>query len=271
MTGPGVRVWVERTAGHTDNQTAGARHFPGMAHAFEDRTDRPCAALRAHVANVAIERWGEPLRIWQEQNFSAASTSANVGTVFPGMAMPFEDRTDLPSLTIRNHVKSMIIERGGATVPAPLPLPERPPYRVLTMDEIRAMEPNGFDAVSTFSGCGGSSTGYRMAGFRMLWVSEFVEAARDTYRANAAPHTPPRRAGHPGGHRRGDPRRDREGPRRARPVRRVPAVRVVLHRRLPPAGLGEGQDLLRHGAALGRSVLRVRPPDRRGPAPHVRR
>jgi DNA (cytosine-5)-methyltransferase 1 len=57
------------------------------------------------------------------------------------------------------------------------------------MSEIAALEPNGFRAVSTFSGCGGSSTGYRMAGFRMLWASEFVEAARETYRANAAAYT----------------------------------------------------------------------------------
>lgn len=66
---------------------------------------------------------------------------------------------------------------------------EKPPYRVPTMAEISALPPNGFDAVSTFSGCGGSSLGYRMAGFRVLWANEFVEAARDTYRANAAPCT----------------------------------------------------------------------------------
>lgn len=65
----------------------------------------------------------------------------------------------------------------------------KPPYRVPAMDEIRAIPWNGFTAVSTFSGCGGSSLGYRMAGFKVLWASEFVEAARDTYRVNAAPDT----------------------------------------------------------------------------------
>lgn len=65
----------------------------------------------------------------------------------------------------------------------------KPPYRVPTMAEIRALEPNGFTAASTFSGCGGSSLGYRMAGFRMAYANEFVEAARDTYRANAADYT----------------------------------------------------------------------------------
>ena len=57
------------------------------------------------------------------------------------------------------------------------------------MDEIRALPWNGFTAASTFSGCGGSSTGYRMAGFKVLWASEFIDAARDSYKANAAPHT----------------------------------------------------------------------------------
>ncbi|MEU8195254.1 DNA cytosine methyltransferase [Microbispora amethystogenes] len=64
-----------------------------------------------------------------------------------------------------------------------------PPYRVPTMAEVRAVPWNGFNAISTFSGCGGSSLGYRMAGFRVLWASEFVPAAADTYRANAAPYT----------------------------------------------------------------------------------
>jgi DNA (cytosine-5)-methyltransferase 1 len=66
---------------------------------------------------------------------------------------------------------------------------DKPPYRVPSLEEIRALPWNGFNAVSTFSGCGGSSLGYRMAGFKMLWASEFVPAAQETYRANAAPHT----------------------------------------------------------------------------------
>ncbi|WP_327385053.1 DNA cytosine methyltransferase [Streptomyces sp. NBC_01207] len=57
------------------------------------------------------------------------------------------------------------------------------------MDEIRALPWNGFTAASSFSGCGGSSLGYRLAGFRVGWASEFIPAAQDTYRANAAPYT----------------------------------------------------------------------------------
>lgn len=57
------------------------------------------------------------------------------------------------------------------------------------MAEITALPWNGFTAASSFSGCGGSSLGYRMAGFRVGWASEFIPAAQDTYRANAAPYT----------------------------------------------------------------------------------
>jgi len=55
------------------------------------------------------------------------------------------------------------------------------------MVEIATMPWNGFNVVSTFSGCGGSCLGYRMAGFRILWASEFVPSAADNYEANAAP------------------------------------------------------------------------------------
>lgn len=65
----------------------------------------------------------------------------------------------------------------------------RPPYRVPTMAEIRALPWNGLNVASTFAGGGGSSTGYRMAGYRVLYASEFVEAARETYRANCAHYT----------------------------------------------------------------------------------
>lgn len=65
----------------------------------------------------------------------------------------------------------------------------KPLYRVPSMDEIKALPWNGFNAISTFSGCGGSSLGYRMAGFRVLWANEFIDAARDSYRANKADYT----------------------------------------------------------------------------------
>lgn len=60
----------------------------------------------------------------------------------------------------------------------------KPPYQVPSMEEIAAVPHNGFYAISTFSGCGGSSLGYKMAGFKVLWANEFIPAAQDTYRAN---------------------------------------------------------------------------------------
>ena len=57
------------------------------------------------------------------------------------------------------------------------------------MAEIRETPWNGLTVASTFSGAGGSSLGYRMAGYRVLYANEFVELARDTYRANAGDHT----------------------------------------------------------------------------------
>lgn len=66
---------------------------------------------------------------------------------------------------------------------------EKPPYSVPSMRDIEKIPWNGFNAISTFSGCGGSSLGYRMAGFRVLWANEFIPAAADTYRANRAPYT----------------------------------------------------------------------------------
>jgi len=60
----------------------------------------------------------------------------------------------------------------------------RVPYRVPSMAEVAEVAPNGYKVASTFSGAGGSSLGYRMAGFDVVYASEFVEAARDTYAAN---------------------------------------------------------------------------------------
>ena len=41
-----------------------------------------------------------------------------------------------------------------------------------------------FNVLSTFAGGGGSSTGYRLAGAKILAVNEFVPEAQNTYRAN---------------------------------------------------------------------------------------
>jgi DNA (cytosine-5)-methyltransferase 1 len=41
-----------------------------------------------------------------------------------------------------------------------------------------------YNVVSLFSGCGGSSLGYKLAGFKVLLANEFMQSARDTYKAN---------------------------------------------------------------------------------------
>lgn len=63
----------------------------------------------------------------------------------------------------------------------------KPPYRVPLMSEIVDIPWNGLTVASTFSGAGGSCTGYRMAGYRVVWANEFVPAAQASYKANAAP------------------------------------------------------------------------------------
>ena len=54
------------------------------------------------------------------------------------------------------------------------------------MSDIAELPWNGINVISTFSGCGGSSLGYRMASCKVLGASEFVPAAYETYRANSS-------------------------------------------------------------------------------------
>jgi DNA (cytosine-5)-methyltransferase 1 len=63
--------------------------------------------------------------------------------------------------------------------------PGKPSYRVPSMAEIAEIPWNGYTVASTFSGAGGSCLGYRMAGYRVVWASEFVPIAAESYRANA--------------------------------------------------------------------------------------
>ena len=56
-------------------------------------------------------------------------------------------------------------------------------------DVYTASAQNKFNVISTFAGGGGSSTGYRLAGGKILCINEFVEEARNTYHENY-PNTP---------------------------------------------------------------------------------
>jgi DNA (cytosine-5)-methyltransferase 1 len=65
----------------------------------------------------------------------------------------------------------------------------RTEYSVPSMKAIRKIAPNGFNVVSTFSGCGGSCLGFKMDGYEVVYANEFIPAAAETYRANH-PKTP---------------------------------------------------------------------------------
>lgn len=60
----------------------------------------------------------------------------------------------------------------------------KPPYKVPSMKEIEQLPFNGYNVVSTFSGCGGSCLGYRMAGYKVIYANEFIPAAQEVYRLN---------------------------------------------------------------------------------------
>lgn len=64
-----------------------------------------------------------------------------------------------------------------------------PPYAVPMMAEVRAVPWNGLVVASLFAGGGGSSTGYRMAGYRVAYANDVVPEARETYLANCADYT----------------------------------------------------------------------------------
>lgn len=61
---------------------------------------------------------------------------------------------------------------------------EKPPYKIPSIEEINQIPYNKYKAISTFSGAGGSSLGYRMAGFKVLWANEFIKSAREVYSLN---------------------------------------------------------------------------------------
>lgn len=55
----------------------------------------------------------------------------------------------------------------------------------MTIDDVhRVAGSNGLKSISTFTGCGGSATGFAMAGWHELMATEFVDAARNTFASN---------------------------------------------------------------------------------------
>jgi DNA (cytosine-5)-methyltransferase 1 len=59
------------------------------------------------------------------------------------------------------------------------------PYKVPSMDEVADLRgSSGLTVASTFSGCGGSCLGFKMAGFNVLTASEILQEAVKAYREN---------------------------------------------------------------------------------------
>jgi site-specific DNA-cytosine methylase len=54
--------------------------------------------------------------------------------------------------------------------------------RYTLQDTLDSEKRNLFNVLSTFAGGGGSSTGYRLAGGKILAINEFVPEAQNTYR-----------------------------------------------------------------------------------------
>ena len=73
--------------------------------------------------------------------------------------------------------------RSGSAV---VPLDRYRPWSIRELDDV---VPNGLRVVSLFSGCGGSSLGYRLSGYEVVAANEFIPIAAATYRANATPTT----------------------------------------------------------------------------------
>lgn len=55
--------------------------------------------------------------------------------------------------------------------------------KIPSMKKINAL-PKHFKGISSFSGCGGSSTGVKMAGIQVLAATEFIKPAIETYQKN---------------------------------------------------------------------------------------
>ena len=61
---------------------------------------------------------------------------------------------------------------------------KKPIYQLPSMEDIKKVKSNGYKVISTFSGCGGSSLGYKLAGYKVIWANEFIPRAAEVYKLN---------------------------------------------------------------------------------------
>lgn len=92
----------------------------------------------------------------------------------------------LMMLALAGAVRDALLARDGRRY-AGMPIGAK--YAPYVMADVRRVPRCGLSVVSTFSGCGGSSLGYKLAGFDVRAASEFDEEAAQTYEANF-PGTP---------------------------------------------------------------------------------
>lgn len=171
------RIWVIDSIGFRQGQL-GSRYYPPRAHPYFDHSDKPFPTIDTKPRDIVIEH-EMPLYFCQRDGRTGNVKRRNLDTT-PMFTIAASGTGDIFASDYWLEFKD------GSRLTIDLNKPE---YRVPTMAEIGAMPWNGYSVVSTFAGCGGSSTGYRMAGFRVLLASEFVEAARETYSANMRPGT----------------------------------------------------------------------------------
>ena len=70
--------------------------------------------------------------------------------------------------SIKSRPADLSIQTDGQPEMPRKVAPDKSVYRVPSMVDVAAMPWNGFTVASTFSGCGGSCLGYRMAGFKVV-------------------------------------------------------------------------------------------------------
>lgn len=106
----------------------------------------------------------------------------------PGGRKEGDAKRQLSALCLRwsKRKRSRPVKSGAASVPN---VPATPYSSYSVRDVLKAGSRNLFTVVSTFAGGGGSSTGYRLAGGKVIFANEFIDEAVNTYRLNY-PDTP---------------------------------------------------------------------------------
>lgn len=177
----GVRIWCERSNGFDFSTDKTCRKFPGAAHWFRDHTNLPAPTIDTKATRIVIEEVPDVMWLKNSPSAGFGQPPLSVET----SPAPTIMAAGIGGVAIHQHY----LEDDGIEVQNMKKAIEKPTYRVPTMAEIATLPWNGLTVASTFAGGGGSSLGYRMAGYRVLYANEFVEAARETYAANKAPYT----------------------------------------------------------------------------------